>query len=52
LAIILRRQVQQDFSARGEDISIVDVTLGYQIRGAPPIQFDIDYTRTLRFNMR
>ena len=52
LAIILRRQVQQAFSARGEDISIVDVTLGYQIRGAPPIQFDIDYTRTLRFNMR
>jgi len=52
LAIILRRQVRQAFSARGEDISIVDVTLGYQFRGAPPIQFDIDYTRTLRFNMR
>jgi len=52
LAIILRRQVRQAFSARGEDISIVDVTLGYQLRGAPPIQFDIDYTRTLRFNMR
>ncbi|MCI0845442.1 MAG: 6-phosphofructokinase [Chloroflexi bacterium] len=49
LAIILRRQVQQAFSQRGEDIAIVDVTLGYQLRGAPPIPFDIDYTRTLGY---
>ena len=49
LAIILRRQVQQAFAARGEDIAIVDVTLGYQLRGARPIPFDIDYTRTLGY---
>jgi len=49
LAIILRRQVQQAFSARGEDISIVDVTLGYQLRGAQPIPFDIGYTRTIGY---
>ena len=49
LAIILRRQVQQAFANRGESISIVDVTLGYQLRGAPPIPFDIDYTRTLGY---
>jgi 6-phosphofructokinase 1 len=49
LAIIMRRQVQQAFSQRGEDIAIVDVTLGYQLRGAPPIPFDIDYTRTLGY---
>ena len=49
LAIILRRQVQQAFAERGEDIAIVDVTLGYQLRGAPPIPFDIDYTRTLGY---
>jgi 6-phosphofructokinase 1 len=49
LAIILRRQVQQAFSQRGEEIAIVDVTLGYQLRGAPPIPFDIDYTRTLGY---
>lgn len=49
LAIILRRQVQQAFAARGEKIAIVDVTLGYQLRGARPIPFDIDYTRTLGY---
>ena len=27
----------------------MDVTLGYQLRGAPPIPFDIDYTRTLGY---
>ncbi|MCI0802653.1 MAG: 6-phosphofructokinase, partial [Chloroflexi bacterium] len=49
LAIILRRQVQQAFAQRGEQIAIVDVTLGYQLRCAPPIPFDIDYTRTLGY---
>lgn len=49
LAIILRRHVQQAFVARGEQIPIIDVTLGYQLRCAPPIPFDIDYTRTLGY---
>ena len=49
LAIILRRHVQQAFAARGQEISIVDVTIGYQLRCAPPIPFDIDYTRTLGY---
>ena len=47
LAMILRRQVQQHFAARGEPISIVDTTLGYELRSAQPIPFDIDYTRSL-----
>ncbi len=49
LAIILRRHVQQAFAERGEQIAIVDVTLGYQLRCAPPIPFDIDYTRSLGY---
>ena len=28
-------------------MDIVDQTLGYELRSAPPIPFDIDYTRTL-----
>jgi 6-phosphofructokinase 1 len=28
-------------------MSIVDLTLGYELRSAPPIPYDIDYTRTL-----
>ncbi len=49
LPIILRRQVQQAFAGRGEDIAIVDLFLGYHLRGAPPIPFDIDYTRSLGY---
>ena len=49
LATILRRQVQQRFAERGEEMPIVDVTMGYELRGAPPIPFDIDYTRTLGY---
>ena len=49
LATILRRQVQKSFADRGDRTSIVDVTLGYDLRGAPPIPFDIDYTRTLGY---
>jgi 6-phosphofructokinase 1 len=49
LATILRRQVQKHFTARGERLSVVDVTLGYNLRSAPPIPFDIDYTRTLGY---
>ena len=47
LATILRRKVQQRFAARGGQVSIVDSTLGYELRCASPIPFDIDYTRTL-----
>ena len=49
LATILKREVQRLFGELGERISIVDVTLGYELRCAPPIPFDIDYTRTLGY---
>ena len=49
LATALRRQVQRRFLDRGEQVSIVDATLGYDLRSAPPIPFDIDYTRTLGY---
>ncbi|NQW18931.1 MAG: 6-phosphofructokinase [Chloroflexi bacterium] len=47
LATILKRQVQQRFVARGESFAIIDATMGYELRSAPPIPFDIEYTRTL-----
>lgn len=49
LATILRRGVQRNFAARGERVPIVDMSLGYNLRCAPPIPFDIDYTRTLGY---
>ena len=47
LARILRAEIEQRFTERGEAMSIVDFTLGYELRSAAPIPFDIDYTRTL-----
>ena len=49
LATILKRQIQRSFSERGQQMSIRDVTLGYELRCASPIPFDIDYTRTLGY---
>ena len=49
LAATIRRRVQQRFAQRGEQISVADVTLGYNLRCAQPIPFDIDYTRTLGY---
>ena len=49
LATILRRDVQRLFAERGDRMSIAEVTLGYALRSAAPIPFDIDYTRTLGY---
>ena len=47
LARILRTEIERRFNDRGEAMGVVDLTLGYELRSAPPIPFDIDYTRTL-----
>jgi 6-phosphofructokinase len=49
LAALLKQRVQHWFAHRGEQMPIVDVTLGYELRCARPIPFDIDYTRTLGY---
>lgn len=49
LATILKREIQKRFAQRGEKLNIIDVTLGYELRCARPIPFDIDYTRTLGY---
>jgi len=49
LATILKREVQRRFAECGKEMGIVAVTLGYELRCAPPIPFDIDYTRTLGY---
>lgn len=49
LAAILTRDIEKRFSDRGDPITVVDVTLGYELRCAPPTPFDIDYTRTLGY---
>lgn len=49
LATLIKRRVQRWFAERGEQLPMVDVTLGYELRCARPIPFDIDYTRTLGY---
>lgn len=49
LAAILEREMVRRFAERGQTISLVPVTIGYELRCAPPIPFDIDYTRTLGY---
>ena len=49
LAAILEREVVRHFAERGESFPMVAVTLGYELRCAAPIPFDIDYTRTLGY---
>jgi 6-phosphofructokinase 1 len=49
LASMLKQRVQQRFQARGQKVSLTDVTLGYELRCKQPIPFDIDYTRTLGY---
>jgi 6-phosphofructokinase 1 len=47
LAQLIKRRVQHWFAHRNEAMTMVDVTLGYELRCARPIPFDIDYTKTL-----
>ncbi len=45
----LRREVQRRFAERGQDLAIIDSSVGYELRSYPPIPFDIDYTRSLGY---
>jgi 6-phosphofructokinase 1 len=49
LASIIEREMVRRFAERGEAFPLVSVTLGYELRCAAPIPFDIDYTRTLGY---
>jgi 6-phosphofructokinase 1 len=47
LAAMIKQRVMRRFADRGQKVQLTDVTLGYELRCAPPLPFDIDYTRTL-----
>ncbi len=49
LSAMLRRAVQQRFADAGKNLGMVDVTIGYELRCASPLSFDIDYTRSLGY---
>lgn len=49
LASVIEGEIVRGFAERGESFPVVSVTLGYELRCAAPIPFDIDYTRTLGY---
>lgn len=44
---ILKNALRAELTKRGVKMRIVNKDLGYELRCAPPIAFDIDYTRSL-----
>jgi len=47
LALIVKRRLQQRADERGEQRTFVDATVGYELRCADPIAYDVDYTQQL-----
>ena len=46
-ADVIKRILANDLKAMGIQMKLVDKELGYELRCAAPIAFDIDYTRSL-----
>jgi len=49
LAYILKILVERRFAARGQSLTVVHKTVGYELRCAPPVAFDCDYVKTLGY---
>jgi 6-phosphofructokinase 1 len=45
----VKNEVQMRFEERGIKVTIVDKTIGYELRCAPPIPFDAEYARDLGY---
>lgn len=50
LAPFLKNQLEESLAEKGIEISIVDKRIGYELRSAPPIPFDLCYTRDLGYS--
>jgi ATP-dependent phosphofructokinase / diphosphate-dependent phosphofructokinase len=46
---LLARQVKDRFKARGQSVTVEGKNIGYELRCAPPVPFDIEYTRDLGY---
>jgi 6-phosphofructokinase 1 len=49
LGMFLRDNVRQALAGLGIDATVVNKEIGYELRCAKPVPFDIDYTRTLGY---
>jgi ATP-dependent phosphofructokinase / diphosphate-dependent phosphofructokinase len=46
---MLARHVKERFKERGQKVTVEGKNIGYELRCAPPIPFDIEYTRDLGY---
>jgi ATP-dependent phosphofructokinase / diphosphate-dependent phosphofructokinase len=46
---LLAKQVKDRFKERGQKVTVASKNIGYELRCAPPIPFDIEYTRDLGY---
>ncbi len=49
LGRVMKHFVKESLEKRGLKLTIVDKNIGYELRAADPIPFDIDYTRNLGY---
>jgi 6-phosphofructokinase len=49
LGAVLRNAVQRALSEIGVDVLVVPTDIGYELRCAKPLPFDVEYTRTLGY---
>jgi ATP-dependent phosphofructokinase / diphosphate-dependent phosphofructokinase len=49
LAYILKNLVEHRFAERGQSLTIVHKTIGYELRCARPVAFDCEYVKTLGY---
>lgn len=49
LGRVMKHFVKESLASRGIKVTIVDKNIGYELRAADPIPFDIEYTRNLGY---
>src|ERR1700722_1892480 len=49
LGIVLRDRVRETLKQLGIEATVVSKDIGYELRCAPPVPFDVEYTRTLGY---
>ncbi len=49
LGRVLKHEVKKTLKEYGIDVTIVDKNIGYELRAAAPIPFDVEYTRNLGY---
>lgn len=50
IAEILRKKLNKNLKEKGIDMKIIEKHIGYELRSAPPIPYDLKYTRDLGYS--